>query len=105
MGLRSTRRAQVIVLAAVSLLVIMFLLRSSGPAALAIIKGKGSFQGAIEKERLPPEPPTWVMLRKWEENLPQHNLTLPYPEGKKGKYVKFSNQIQQLGWNNVLNDL
>ncbi|KAL0064325.1 hypothetical protein AAF712_008771 [Marasmius tenuissimus] len=64
-----------------------------------------SFQGAVEASRRPPEPPTWDVLRAWEDNLPQHDLDLPFPEGKTGKYVKFSNQIQQLGWNNVLNDL
>ncbi|KAF9258031.1 hypothetical protein L218DRAFT_878110 [Marasmius fiardii PR-910] len=63
------------------------------------------FEGAIEASRRPPAPPTWDRLWKWEASLPQHNLYLPYPEGREGRYVKFSNQVQQLGWNNVLNDL
>jgi hypothetical protein len=50
-------------------------------------------------------PPSYEQLRKWEKSLPQHNLDLPYPEGKTGRYVKFTVQIQQLGWNNCLNEL
>ncbi|KAG5735191.1 Myosin-1, partial [Termitomyces sp. T112] len=51
------------------------------------------------------KPPTYESLRKWEDNLPQHDLDLPFPEGKTGRYVKFSNQIAMLGWNNVLNEV
>ncbi|KAF5367310.1 hypothetical protein D9757_010109 [Collybiopsis confluens] len=50
-------------------------------------------------------PPTYEKLRKYESDLPQHSLDLPFPEGKKGRYVKFSNQVAMLGWNNVLNEL
>ncbi|KAF8645181.1 hypothetical protein AX16_008008 [Volvariella volvacea WC 439] len=50
-------------------------------------------------------PPTYERLREWEDNLPQHNPDLPYPEGRTGRYVKFSNQIKMLGWNNVFNEL
>ncbi|EIN11679.1 hypothetical protein PUNSTDRAFT_98867 [Punctularia strigosozonata HHB-11173 SS5] len=54
--------------------------------------------------RSPPEP-TYRDVRLWEDNLPQHNLSLPYPEGENGRYVKFSTQVAGLGWNNVLNEL
>ncbi|KAJ3997930.1 hypothetical protein F5050DRAFT_1874178 [Lentinula boryana] len=50
-------------------------------------------------------PPSWSQLKQWEEDLPQHNLDLPFPEGRTGRYVKFSNQIKMLGWNNVFNEL
>ncbi|KAF8956990.1 hypothetical protein BDZ97DRAFT_1763272 [Flammula alnicola] len=50
-------------------------------------------------------PPSYQDIRDAEENLPQLSLDLPYPEGRNGRYVKFSCQIQQLGWNNVLNEL
>ncbi|TFK40450.1 hypothetical protein BDQ12DRAFT_679433 [Crucibulum laeve] len=50
-------------------------------------------------------PPKYEQLKQWERDLPQHNLDLPFPEGKTGRYVHFKNQIQQLGWNNVLNEL
>lgn len=52
-----------------------------------------------------PPPPTYERLRQWEANLPQHNLDLPFPEGRTGRYVRFSNQIAMLGWNNVLNEV
>lgn len=50
-------------------------------------------------------PPSWDVLRQRELNLPQHNLDLPFPEGKNGRYVKFSNQIRRSGWNNVFTEL
>jgi len=50
-------------------------------------------------------PPDYKDVRKWQQELPQHNLSLPYPEGKDGRYVKFSCGIQMLGWNNVLNEM
>lgn len=50
-------------------------------------------------------PPTYKNLRNWEANLPQHDLDLPFPEGRTGRYVKFSNQIVMLGFNNVLNEV
>ena len=69
-------------------------------------------------ERLAPAPPklsvevcdqdppaNWDKLYKWEDNLPQHNVDLPFPEGKEGRYVYFANQIQGLGWNNLLNEM
>ncbi|KAF8529746.1 hypothetical protein BU17DRAFT_6062, partial [Hysterangium stoloniferum] len=49
--------------------------------------------------------PTYGNINKTERNLPQHNLDLPFPEGRTGRYVKFSNQIVGLGWNNVLNEV
>ena len=50
-------------------------------------------------------PANWDKLYKWEDNLPQHNVDLPFPEGKEGRYVYFANQIQGLGWNNLLNEM
>ncbi|KAG6894769.1 hypothetical protein C0992_004778, partial [Termitomyces sp. T32_za158] len=50
-------------------------------------------------------PPAYVELRKLEQALPQHDFSLPYPEGRGGRYVKFSNQIGMLGWNNVFHEV
>lgn len=50
-------------------------------------------------------PPRYENIREWQRNLPQHNLSLPYPEGENGRYVRFSSQIRGLGWNNVFNEL
>ena len=71
-------------------------------------------QSTINEEALPDNlnvtpdndyPPDYKNLRKWIHDLPQHNLSLPFPEGKDGRYVKFSSQVQQLGWNNLLNSV
>lgn len=51
------------------------------------------------------EPPTWEWLKKWERDLPQHDLSLRPPDGATARYVKFSTQAQQLGWNNVQTEL
>lgn len=48
------------------------------------------------------QPPTYTRLKEWESALPQHNLDLPFPEGRTGRYVLFKNQIEGLGWNNEL---
>ncbi|TEB34201.1 hypothetical protein FA13DRAFT_1707769 [Coprinellus micaceus] len=50
-------------------------------------------------------PPRYRDLIELQKNFPQHNLSLPYPEGETGRYVKFTSQINMLGWNNVFNEL
>lgn len=51
-------------------------------------------------------PPEYTNIREWEKNLPQHNIDLPYPEGRSGRYVLFSNsRVHLSGWNNKLNDM
>jgi len=49
--------------------------------------------------------PDFRRFREAERGLPQHNLDLPLPEGREGRYVKFSTQVAALGWNNVLLEL
>ena len=75
---------------------------TSKTSAVTVVYGDGHHRQAklvdSVKEKLPPK---WEHLKEWEKNLPQHNLDLPYPEGQNGRYVKFSNQIQYLGWNNL----
>ncbi|KAJ1302996.1 hypothetical protein OPQ81_011199 [Rhizoctonia solani] len=39
-----------------------------------------------------------------EAKLPQHNLSAPFPEGKDGRYLRFSNQVWGSGWNNLLQE-
>jgi hypothetical protein len=50
-------------------------------------------------------PPRYLDLKEIQKNLPQHNLSLPYPEGSTGRYVKFSSQRTRVGWNNVLHEV
>jgi hypothetical protein len=49
-------------------------------------------------------PPTHDKIREYEKNLPQHNLDLPFPEGRTGRYVRFNLQPKGQGWNNILNE-
>ena len=49
--------------------------------------------------------PDYGSFREAERMLPQHNLDLPLPEGREGRYVKFSTQVAVLGWNNVFIEL
>ena len=51
------------------------------------------------------QPPTYEKLKEWESALPQHNLDLPFPEGRTGRYVFFKNQLEGFGWNNELNEV
>lgn len=53
---------------------------------------------------LPGPPPTHDAIRTYERILPQHNLDLPFPEGKTGRYVRFNIQPHGQGWNNILNE-
>jgi hypothetical protein len=49
--------------------------------------------------------PAFARVRAFEAALPQHDPALPAPEGRAGRYLRFSNQIQRLGWNNVFNEM
>ena len=53
---------------------------------------------------LPGPGPEYERFILAERAFPQHNLDLLATEKPK-RYVKFSNQIRALGWNNVLNDV
>lgn len=45
----------------------------------------------------PPEggrnPPRFYEWYEREKRLPQHDPNLPYPQGRQGRYIRFSNQI------------
>jgi hypothetical protein len=49
--------------------------------------------------------PAFARVRAFEAALPQHDPALSAPEGRTGRYLRFSNQIQRLGWNNVFNEM
>lgn len=70
-------------------------------------------------------PPLYERFHVTELALPQHNLDLPYPEGRSGKYLRFVKHstgevlvphtsldrihqlvlVTDLGWNNVMQEL
>ena len=103
------RRRQYWIVFVVILVVVLLLLIHSGPANVLTIKSPPP-----EKPQSHPkptgttqweDPPTLTKLKQWERNLPQHDLDLPFPEGRTGRYVKFSNQVKRLGWNNAFNEM
>ena len=38
-------------------------------------------------------PPRFYEWHEREKRLPQHDLELPYPQGREGRYIRFSNQL------------
>ncbi|KAI0270423.1 hypothetical protein BC834DRAFT_967222 [Gloeopeniophorella convolvens] len=54
---------------------------------------------------LGPLPPRFYEWHEREKQLPQHNADLPYPQGKHGRYVRFSNLVIGSGWGNVMQEL
>ncbi|THH17017.1 hypothetical protein EW146_g3711 [Bondarzewia mesenterica] len=50
-------------------------------------------------------PPNYDDIRQFERQLPQHNLSLPAPEGKSGAYLRFPDHLWGHGLNNVLQEI
>lgn len=100
------RRQYIIIFLVLFLLFTVFLARPTGRyiyGSQPIVGQKAEPLSDLIKDN--PFPPKYERLIEWERNLPQHNLDLPFPEGRTGRYVKFTNQIKMLGWNNVLNEV
>ena len=38
------------------------------------------------------QPPRFYEWHDREKSLPQHDLNLPYPQGREGRYIRFANQ-------------
>lgn len=49
-------------------------------------------------------PPSYNDIRSFERRLPQHNLSLPFPEGKAGMYLRFPGHLWGHGLNNILQE-
>ncbi|KAJ7838801.1 hypothetical protein B0H14DRAFT_3087046 [Mycena olivaceomarginata] len=106
----STRRRQVLCIS-LGVLALFLLLGVAHPTTRKMgqdyYAGGDELNGVAPNPPLPlklPGPPSYEALRKWEDELPQHNLDLPFPEGRTGRYVKFSTQMNLVGWNNCLNE-
>ena len=39
------------------------------------------------------KPPRFYEWHDREKSLPQHDLNLPYPQGREGRYIRFTNQV------------
>ena len=49
-------------------------------------------------------PPGYEDIRGYERRLPQHNLSLPFPEGAGGLYLRFPGHLWGHGLNNILQE-
>ncbi|KZT33630.1 hypothetical protein SISSUDRAFT_992852 [Sistotremastrum suecicum HHB10207 ss-3] len=49
-------------------------------------------------------PPLFSEYYELEKSLGQHNLSLPFPEGKNGRFVRFTNRVTGHGLNNILQE-
>jgi hypothetical protein len=49
-------------------------------------------------------PPSFADVREFEKRLPQHNLSLQFPEGEEGMYLRFPGHIWGHGFNNILQE-
>jgi hypothetical protein len=39
------------------------------------------------------KPPRFYEWHDREKRLPQHDVSLPYPQGREGRYIRFTNQV------------
>jgi hypothetical protein len=49
-------------------------------------------------------PPSYADVRDYEKRLPQHNLSLSFPEGDTGMYLRFPGHLWGHGLNNILQE-
>ncbi|KAG8906179.1 hypothetical protein FRC01_008099, partial [Tulasnella sp. 417] len=49
--------------------------------------------------------PTYKEISAYEKSLPQHKMNLPWPEGKDGRFLRFSTPYHNIGFNNQLQDI
>jgi hypothetical protein len=52
-----------------------------------------------------PPPPLYEQYTAYQDSFPQHNETLPSPEGSSAKFVYFANQVWGAGWGNVMQQI
>ncbi|KAI6095656.1 hypothetical protein EV401DRAFT_2062431 [Pisolithus croceorrhizus] len=50
-------------------------------------------------------PPLYESYHDYERHLPQHNLSLPYPEGRDAKFFWAANHVHSSGWGNSMQEL
>ncbi|KAI0360624.1 hypothetical protein OH77DRAFT_704927 [Trametes cingulata] len=52
-----------------------------------------------------PLPPLYSRFHEAELALPQHNVSLPFPEGREGRYLWVANHASKCGWGNAMQEL
>lgn len=50
-------------------------------------------------------PPLYEQYHDYERHLPQHNLSLPFPEGRDAKFLWAANHVISSGWGNAMQEL
>ncbi|KAH7908997.1 hypothetical protein BJ138DRAFT_1156325 [Hygrophoropsis aurantiaca] len=50
-------------------------------------------------------PPLYEAYNDYERHLPQHNLSLPFPEGRDAKFFWAANHVTGSGWGNAMQEL
>ncbi|KAF8496238.1 hypothetical protein F5888DRAFT_1794754 [Russula emetica] len=50
-------------------------------------------------------PPRFYEWHDREKRLPQHDVNLPFPQGREGRYIRFTNQVCCLGWGNAMQEM
>ncbi|KAL4062369.1 hypothetical protein J3A83DRAFT_4110097 [Scleroderma citrinum] len=58
-----------------------------------------------DESNTPKLPPLYEAYHDYERRLPQHNLSLPYPEGRDAKYFWAANHVHGSGWGNAMQEL
>ncbi|KAF9244158.1 hypothetical protein BU15DRAFT_86106 [Melanogaster broomeanus] len=53
----------------------------------------------------PSIPPLFEAYHEFERHLPQHDLSLPFPEGRDAKFFWAANHVTASGWGNVMQEL
>ncbi|KAJ7765284.1 hypothetical protein B0H16DRAFT_1661582 [Mycena metata] len=53
----------------------------------------------------PRPPPLYEEYRERERHLPQHNLSLPYPDGSHAKFLWAANHGSNFGWGNYMQEM
>ncbi|KAJ7024495.1 hypothetical protein C8F04DRAFT_1131254 [Mycena alexandri] len=53
----------------------------------------------------PRPPPLYEEYHRRERNLPQHNLSLPYPDGSHAKFLWTANHGSGFGWGNYMEEM
>ncbi|KAJ7881139.1 hypothetical protein B0H14DRAFT_2706275 [Mycena olivaceomarginata] len=53
----------------------------------------------------PRDPPLYEEYREHERHLPQHNASLPYPEGSHAKFLWADNHGSYFGWGNYMQEM
>ena len=61
--------------------------------SINIFSGSDPFFRDLPPSEGGPDPPRFYEWHEREKRLPQHDPDLPYPQGRQGRYIRFSNQV------------